>query len=93
MEKFIDHTDIGMNQPSTCNSAKPTAMPASASTSGNPAAMSMPKATNSRINVGKAAHELGLVQRLRVDLVEVAPHGPFARHLGACARRELQLPT
>ena len=53
IEKFIDHTDIGMNQPSKCKSAKPTAIPARASTSGMPAAISVPNATNSRINVGK----------------------------------------
>ena len=53
IEKFIDHTDIGVTQPSTCRSAKPTAMPASASTSGRPAAISMPNATNSRIMLGR----------------------------------------
>ena len=39
IEKFIDHTDIGVDHPSTCKSANPTAIPASASTSGNPAAI------------------------------------------------------
>ncbi len=53
MEKFMDHTDIGITQPSTCKSAKPTAIPANASTRGNPAASNMPNATNSRIMVGR----------------------------------------
>ena len=63
-------------------------MPASASSSGSPAAISAPNATNSRISVGRPLTQLGLVQRFRVDLVEVAPHRPLAGHLGACARRE-----
>ena len=53
MEKFMDHTDIGMTQPSTCKSAKPTAIPAKARINGRPAARSMPKATKSRIMVGR----------------------------------------
>ncbi len=53
IEKFMDHTDIGMNQPSTCKSAKPTAIPANARINGRPAARSMPNATNSRIMVGR----------------------------------------
>ena len=92
MEKFMDHTDIGMNQPSTCKSAKPTAIPASARISGRPAARSMPNATNSRIMRGQSAHQLGLVQRFGVDLVEVAPHRPFAGHLRLRAGRERELP-
>jgi RND superfamily putative drug exporter len=44
---------LGMPKPRTCKPAKPTAMPASARTSGSPAAMSAPNATNNRIKVGR----------------------------------------
>ncbi len=53
IEKFIDHTDIGVIHESTCSVAKPTAMPDSASTSGMPAAIMAPKATNSRMRLGR----------------------------------------
>ncbi len=53
IEKFIDHTDIGVTHESTWSRAKPTAMPATASSSGMPAAISAPKAMNSMIRVGR----------------------------------------
>ena len=87
IEKFIDHTDIGVTQPRTCKSANPTAMPASARTSGRPAAISAPNATNNRIMRGQAAEQLGLVECFGVDRVEVAPHRPFAGDLGVRAGR------
>ncbi len=52
IEKFIDQTDSGVTKESRCRAAKPTAIPASASSSGMPAAISEPNATNSRISVG-----------------------------------------
>ena len=54
IEKFIDHTDRGISPPMRCSEANPTAMPASASISGRPAAMAEPKAMSSRIIVGMA---------------------------------------
>ena len=38
----------------------------------------------------QAAQQLGLVQRLFVDRVEVTPHGPLTGHLGLCTRRKAQ---
>ena len=52
IEKFIDHTDNGVTPVPRCSSAKPTAMPATASSSGRPAAIAVPKATNRRMMVG-----------------------------------------
>ena len=52
IEKFIDHTDIGVIHESMCNTAKPTAIPASASSSGRPAAIIAPNARKSRMSVG-----------------------------------------
>ncbi len=54
IEKFIDHTDSGVASPVRWSAAKPTAMPASASSSGMPAATAEPNATSSRIMVGRA---------------------------------------
>ena len=68
IEKFIDHTDSGVTPVPRCSAAKPTAMPATARISGMPAAIAEPKATNSRMIVGQAGEQLGLVQRLLVGL-------------------------
>ena len=92
MEKFMDHTDIGMNQPRTCNSAKPTAIPANARIRGRPAASEHAERDEQQDHGGQAAHQLGLVQRFGVDLVEVTPHRPLAGHLRLRAGRERQLP-
>ncbi len=53
IEKFIDHTDIGVIHDNMCSTAKPTAMPASASSSGIPAAIMAPNATKSSTSVGR----------------------------------------
>ena len=92
IEKFIDHTDIGVIQPSRCRSAKPTAMPASASTQREPggdAACRTRRTAGS--GSGRPLTQLGLVERFGVDLVEVAPHRPLAGDLGVRAGRERQL--
>ena len=52
IEKFIDHTDIGVTHESMWSRAKPTAMPATASRSGMPAASRAPKAMTSMMTVG-----------------------------------------
>ena len=53
IEKFIDHTDSGVTAVARFSTAKPTAMPARANNSGNPAAIAEPNATRSRMIVGR----------------------------------------
>ena len=53
IEKFMDHTDSGVNPVRRWRAAKPTAMPARASSRGRPAAMAEPNATASRTMVGR----------------------------------------
>ena len=52
IEKFIDQTEVGLARPMRCSTAKLTAMPAMASTSGRPAAMRAPNAMSSSTTVG-----------------------------------------
>ena len=81
IEKFIDHTDIGVIHESMCNTAKPTAMPASASSSGMPAGDHGPERDEEQHERGQPAEQLRLVERFGVHLVEVAPHRPLAGDL------------
>ena len=61
--------------------AKPTAMPASASRSGMPAAISAPKAMTSMITVGRPLTSSALWRASSFIGVEVAPHRPFTGDL------------
>ena len=91
IEKFIDHTDIGMNQPSTCRSAKPDRDAGEREHERDAGRDQHAERDEQQDQRRQAADELGLVQRFGVDLVEVAPHRPFTGDLGARAGRELQL--
>ena len=53
IEKFIDHTDMGVIHESMWSTANPTAIPASASSSGRPAAIIAPNAMNRSTRVGR----------------------------------------
>ena len=90
MEKFMDHTDIGMTQPSTCKSANPTAIPAKREDQRQAGGEQHAERDEQQDHGGQAAHQLGLVQCFGVDLVEVAPHRPLAGHLRLRAGRECQ---
>ena len=92
MEKFMDHTDIGMNQPSTCKSANPTAIPANARISGRPAASSMPNATNSRIMVGRPLTSSALWSASALILLKSLHTGHSPVTFAFAPGRERQLP-
>ena len=91
MEKFIDHTDIGMNQPSTCRSCETDRDAGECEYERDTGRDEHAERDEQQDQRGEATHELGLVEGFGVDLVEVAPHGPFTRDLGPRSGRELQL--
>ena len=91
IEKFIDHTDIGVNAVRAgARLAKPTAMPASASSEREPGGDQRAERDEQQDHARQAAEQFGLVERFGVDLVEVAPHRPLAGDLGLRAGGQVQ---
>ena len=80
IEKFIDHTDSGVTPVPRCSSAKPTAMPATASRRGRPAAIAEPKATNRRMTVGSPESSSALCRACSLSSLKSChtAHSPVA---------------
>ena len=91
IEKFIDHTDIGVTHDEQVEQGEADGdageRPAAAGCRRRAAA---PKAMNSMMMVGRPLTQLGLVEGLLVHLVEVAPHRPLAGDLDLGAGRDVE---
>ena len=82
IEKFIDHTDSGVTPVPRCSSAKPDGDAGEGEQQRQPGGDRRAEGEEQQDDGRQAGQQLGLVQGLLVELVEVVPHRPLTGGVG-----------